>query len=77
MGASRRRIHRLRHLEFKFKVRQDSSVSYEQVKEEERYAIAAMRGQYLKVAEIARRLGRHRSTVYRELKRNASVHDGH
>lgn len=43
---------------------------------EERYAIAALRGAYVKVDEIARRLGRHRSTIYRELKRNASVHDG-
>jgi IS30 family transposase len=53
-----------------------SSVNYEHIDTEERYAIAAMRGQYIKVAEIARRLGRHRSSIYRELKRNASVHDG-
>lgn len=52
-----------------------SSVNYEHIDTEERYAIAAMRGQYIKVAEIAMRLGRHRSTIYRELKRNASVHD--
>jgi IS30 family transposase len=53
-----------------------SSVNYEHIDSEERYAIAAMRGQYIKVAEIASRLGRHRSTIYRELKRNASTHDG-
>lgn len=35
-----------------------------------------MRGQYIAMAEIARQLGRHRSTVYREVRRNASVHDG-
>ncbi|MBB5352686.1 IS30 family transposase [Haloferula luteola] len=35
-----------------------------------------MRGAYVKVEEIARRLGRHRSTIYWELKRNASAHDG-
>ncbi len=50
-------------------------MNYEHIDTEERYAIAAMRGQYIKVAEIAMRLGRHRSTIYRELKRNASVHD--
>jgi len=53
-----------------------SSVNYEHIDSEERYAIAAMRGQYIKIAEIASRLGRHRSTIYRELKRNASAHDG-
>lgn len=51
-------------------------MNYEQIGDEERFAIAAMRGQYVGVAEIARRLHRHRSTIYRELKRNASVHDG-
>lgn len=35
-----------------------SSVNYEHIDSEERYAIAAMRGQYIKVAEIASRLGR-------------------
>lgn len=35
-----------------------------------------MRGQYIKMAEIARQLGRHRSTIYREVWRNRSVHDG-
>lgn len=34
-----------------------------------------MRGQYIKMAEIARQLGRHRSTIYREVWRNRSVHD--
>ena len=51
-------------------------MKYEHIQPEERHAIAAMRGAYVKVPEIARRLGRHPSTIYRELKRNASVHDG-
>ena len=51
-------------------------MEYSQISKEERYAIAAMRGEYIRVVEIARRLNRHSSTIYRELKRNASVHDG-
>ena len=51
-------------------------MNYEHIESEERFAIAAMRGQYIKVSEIAKRLGRHRSTIYRELERNASAHDG-
>jgi IS30 family transposase len=43
---------------------------------EERYEIAAMRRQGVPVAEMAKHLGRHRSTLYREVKRNQSVHDG-
>lgn len=35
-----------------------------------------MRGQYITIGEIARELGRHRSTIYREIRRNRSVHDG-
>jgi IS30 family transposase len=51
-------------------------VKYEHLTTEERHSIAAQRGTYIKVAEIADNLGRHRSTIYRELKRNASTHDG-
>ncbi|MBK8090965.1 MAG: IS30 family transposase [Verrucomicrobiaceae bacterium] len=51
-------------------------MGYQQLVTEERHKIAAMRSLYLSVEEIARRLGRHRSTLYRELKRNASAHDG-
>ena len=36
-----------------------------------------MRRQGLLVAEMAKHLGRHRSTLYREVKRNRSVYDGH
>jgi IS30 family transposase len=51
-------------------------MAYQQLVTEERHKIAAMRSLYLGTREIARRLGRHRSTLYRELKRNASAHDG-
>jgi len=51
-------------------------MQYEHLSTEERHTIAAMRGQYVRMEEIARQLGRHRSTLYREVKRNASVHDG-
>src|SRR5665647_2165329 len=43
---------------------------------EERYELAAMRRQGLRVAAMAEHLGRHRSTLYREVKRNQSAHDG-
>ena len=45
----------------------------ENVSSEERHSIAAQRGTYIKVAGIASNLNRHRSTIYRELKRNAST----
>ena len=35
-----------------------------------------MRQQKMGVTEMAKHLGRHRSTLYREVKRNQSVHDG-
>lgn len=38
--------------------------------------IAAMRHQLVAMTEIARRLGRHRSTIYREVARNRSKYDG-
>jgi IS30 family transposase len=49
---------------------------YHQVTEEERYQIAALRQAGLWPAEIGRRLGRHRSTISRELARNGSPWDG-
>jgi IS30 family transposase len=51
-------------------------VKYHQLSTEERYEIAAMRRQSLRVMEMAQHLGRHRSTLYREVKRNRSAHDG-
>jgi len=51
-------------------------MKYHRLSTEERYAIAAMRQQQLGVTAMAKHLGRHRSTLYREVKRNQSVHDG-
>jgi transposase, IS30 family len=50
-------------------------MAYKQLSQEERYEIAAMRKHRFSVARIAKELGRHRSTIYREIKRNRSVHD--
>ena len=51
-------------------------MKYRQLNAEERSALAALRSVGLSKAEIARKLGRHRSTVGRELKRNAAPYDG-
>jgi IS30 family transposase len=51
-------------------------VKYHQLSTEERFEIAVMRRQGLRVAAMAEHLGRHRSTLYREVKRNCSAHDG-
>ena len=63
-------------LGFKSEVRQNARVKYNHIQTAERQSISLMRGMYIKVHEIARRLGRHPSSIYRELKRNASAHDG-
>jgi IS30 family transposase len=52
-------------------------VKYHRLSTEERYQIAAMRQQKLGVTEMAKHLGRHPSTLYREVKRNRSAHDDH
>lgn len=52
-------------------------MEYCQLTQAERYSIASMRRQKLTVAQIALRLGRHRSTVYREVKRNKTTYNGH
>src|SRR5215213_7623470 len=52
-------------------------MNYRQLTPEERYMLAALRRQGLNQAEIARALGRHRSTVCREVRRNSTRADGH
>ena len=51
-------------------------MTYHQLSPEERYMLAALRRQGLSQSEIARCLGRHRSTVCRELHRNSTRADG-
>jgi IS30 family transposase len=49
---------------------------YHQITSEERHTLARLRKQHRSVAEIATIMGRHRSTIYRELKRNCCRYDG-
>lgn len=49
---------------------------YHQITSEERYSLALLRQRGLRPAAIARVLGRHRSSITRELERNATHHDG-
>lgn len=51
-------------------------MTYHQITALERYALMALRVQGLTPAAIARALGRHRSTITRELRRNRTHHDG-
>ncbi len=51
-------------------------MKYRQITSEERYRIAALRQTGWWPSKIARELGRHRSTVSRELRRNCSPWDG-
>ena len=51
-------------------------MTYHQITSEERYTIAALRREGFRSSEIARRLGRHRSTISREVRRNSSRGDG-
>lgn len=50
---------------------------YRQLAREERYTIAYLRQNGLSQAEIARQIDRAPSTISRELRRNATSHDGH
>jgi IS30 family transposase len=49
---------------------------YHQLTQHERYRITAHRMAGCSQAEVARLLGRHRSTISRELRRNVTTHDG-
>ncbi|MGF1770295.1 IS30 family transposase [Enterovibrio makurazakiensis] len=52
-------------------------MNYQQITENERYMLSVLRKQGCTVASIAKLLGRHRSTIYREVQRNACwVTDG-
>ena len=52
-------------------------MTYRQLSPEERYMLAALRRQGYNGSQIARSLGRHRSTVCREVRRNSTRADGH
>lgn len=49
---------------------------YTQITASERYLLARLRHHHVPMATIARLLGRHRSTLYREVRRNAAHADG-
>jgi transposase, IS30 family len=51
-------------------------MQYEQLSAEERYSIAAMRTRGASTQAIALQLKRHKSSIYREVKRNCSKYDG-
>jgi IS30 family transposase len=52
-------------------------MKYHQLTSGERYSLSALRTQGLNQSQIAKQLGRHRSTISRELKRNSAHLDGH
>ena len=51
-------------------------MNYRQITSGERYRLSALRRQGLSNPQIARSLGRHRSTIWREVRRNAHPTDG-
>ena len=51
-------------------------MKYQQLTTEDRYTLSAMRMQHYSVANMAEAIGRHRSTIYRELQRNKSKQGG-
>lgn len=52
-------------------------MKYKQLTQQERYTIATLKWCGVSIPDIARIVGRHRSTIWREFKRNATRHDGH
>ncbi len=46
-------------------------MNYQQLTENERYMLSALRKQGLRAPQITNALGRHKSTIYREVKRNS------
>jgi IS30 family transposase len=52
------------------------AMNYHQITPDERYRLSQLRVQGLSNPQIARALGRHRSSIWREVRRNAHV-DGH
>src|SRR3990172_2329345 len=56
--------------------RRKPSMTYRQITYAERYTLGALRQQGLSAAAIARALGRHRSTILREVRRNRKAIDG-
>ena len=51
-------------------------MKYRQITYEERYTLGVLKQQGLIPAAIARALGRHRSTIVREIRRNRANSDG-
>lgn len=52
-------------------------MKYQQITQEERYIISALKKEGLSPTQIASHLGKHRSSIYRELKRNTSPDGGY
>ena len=46
-------------------------MKYQQLTSEDRYILAALRRQGISISAIAEELGKHRSTIYREINRNS------
>lgn len=51
-------------------------MKYQQLTTEDRYTLSALRMQNFSVTKIAQSMGRHRSTIYRELTRNSTKRRG-